>query len=398
MDFSKYEKRIKKLKPVKIRGVDYYQIVYEGKKIRATTKAELLEKIKGKIENKPKTDRENITVTEYTAEWLEYKAERVQQQTIEDYNYYAVTVAGLFGGDKIKDLRPLYIENKIQAYANTKNKKTKRYPSHSQIRHIISTLQQVLQMALKEGIIDVNPATSLDVKSRGAHGEGHRTLEEAEINAVLNTEHDMQIPALIMLLMGLRPEEMVALTYGDIKLTDAGVTVDICKRAILNSAEKTKIQAETKTKAGIRTLYAPEPLKSLLIAEKGKRKEYDLLLGTTKTKRRVQKDDGTYRYEDVDYKRPQPISATCLRTRWSRYIDTLIEKNKGVEKFTMYDLRHTYITMLYGAGVPIVTAAAAAGHAKTSTAQKYYVDWSKISTEETVPAVEKMLKKAKKSE
>ena len=58
----------------------------------------------------------------------------------------------------------------------------------------------------------------------------------------------------------------------------------------------------------------------------------------------------------------------------------------------MYDLRHTYITLLVSLDTPVRKTTALAGHSGTETADKYYIDYKQVNTGDDVKKLGDYLK------
>ena len=63
----------------------------------------------------------------------------------------------------------------------------------------------------------------------------------------------------------------------------------------------------------------------------------------------------------------------------------------GLEYRTVHSLRHTNITMQIAAGVPIVTVAGRAGHARTSTTTDIYSHFLKTADRTAAKKIEEIL-------
>ena len=62
----------------------------------------------------------------------------------------------------------------------------------------------------------------------------------------------------------------------------------------------------------------------------------------------------------------------------------------GLEERTVHSLRHTNITMQIAAGVPIVTVAGRAGHARTSTTTDIYSHFLKTADRSAAQKIEEI--------
>ncbi len=67
-------------------------------------------------------------------------------------------------------------------------------------------------------------------------------------------------------------------------------------------------------------------------------------------------------------------------------------RSAGLEERTVHSLRHTNITMQIAAGVPIVTVAGRAGHARTSTTTDIYSHFLKTADRTAAQKIEEIFK------
>jgi hypothetical protein len=58
-----------------------------------------------------------------------------------------------------------------------------------------------------------------------------------------------------------------------------------------------------------------------------------------------------------------------------RQVFQRILKQAGLPHFALYDLRHSYASLLLSANVPLLYVAKMLGHAKATTTLKYYAKW-----------------------
>jgi len=239
------------------------------------------------------------------------------------------------------------------------NPTTGKPTSKRTLNAIKNAAGQIIQLAVDNRAIDYNPIVAVRVP-RGAPQEARRALTDQEQSWITETNHPMQIAAMIMLFSGLRRGEVVALSWDDIDL-DAR-TISVNKSADM-SANKTIIKRGAKTKAGCRVVDIPQRLVDYL---SNIEKERPLVCPG--------KNGGIY-------------TGAYWRTSWDSYIlhlDMLHGsygrkhrfdprfKGVSIEPITPHMLRHTFCTMLYFAGVDVLTAQQQMGHADARTTLGIY--------------------------
>ena len=224
----------------------------------------------------------------------------------------------------------------------------------------------VMQMAADERVVDYNVFASIkipktqkqrtvSVNSELAYFD-RRALSNAEQQWVLNTPHRAQTAAMIMMYAGLRRGELIPLLWSDIDLDVGTISVNKSVECVNG---KLCIKTGGKTKAATRTVYIPKILIDYL-----RQQERKSLLVCTNT-------------------RGQMFSDSSWARMWESYLITL-DKQYGVPKdkhtiktlsiprITPHWLRHTFISLMYLAGVDVLTAKEQAGHSDISTTLAIY--------------------------
>lgn len=251
--------------------------------------------------------------------------------------------------------------------------------SYSTVDKYRQAMRRVFERARKNKIISENPADGLVLPQ---HEKGtHRALEKWEVEHILanwNTgASHAGIWVLLMLLCGLRRGEMMALRWENVNLTARTLTV--CEVAVIQS-NRTIIERRAKTDAGLRTipicqaLYAalmsfPESERTGLVCLSAKHK----LLTESAVSRGLE----TFCKVMERILNGEPPTQRGRRTDIERKQATKKEPDRKLFSFTAHDLRHTYATALYDAGVPVKAAQYFLGHADIRVTLDLYTHLSK---------------------
>lgn len=234
------------------------------------------------------------------------------------------------------------------------------YLSPTSLQMLKSAAKQIFQLAIDSRIMDYNPANNIKIPKKTELPE-RRALSAEERQWIIDTPDFMQTAAMIMTFAGLRRGELLALLWTDIDLENKTITV--CKAAEVIRG-KFVVKPITKTEAGMRIVYIPQLLADYL--------------------RTVDRRNNLYVF-------PAPEGGAFYTKTWNRKWDTYIAKlnekygdfsgfilKKGEERpiviprFTAHWCRHTFITMLYLAGVDVLTAKEQAGHNDIRTTMSIY--------------------------
>lgn len=241
------------------------------------------------------------------------------------------------------------------------NPKTKRPGSKKLIKDLKNCSYNIMDFTIDLGEIQNNPVRQNKKIPRTVNSNGRRALTMKERENVLKTQHRLRLPALIMLFAGLRPNEVLALEYGD--FDEELMRLNITKSVTLIDTNTYIVKSGTKT-GNSRYVNIPELLADEIRAGREKTKS-NLITSQT---------DGSLH------------TLTSWRKAWKSYQNTLNYNAYGgsekyfnpngipkvIEKITPYMFRHTFATMLYTSGVDPLTASKLMGHSNVSTTLSFY--------------------------
>ena len=274
------------------------------------------------------------------------------------------------------------IQNIIMELA--KDKPDKKGLAKNTLKHIKGTAKQILQLAVESRAIDFNPAQ--DVKIPANAPEKHReALTEEQQQWIVDTPHKMQRAAMIMMYSGLRRGELTPLTWSDVDLVKNTISVN---KSVEMINGRPRLKEGAKTKAGVRVVNIPQKLSDFLIQEKEKENPLCIYV--------VHSEKGTM------------LSNYAWRSMWKDYIEELnikygyngedIQNTKfelpmKIPPFTPHYLRHTFATLLYMAGVDVMTARDQLGHANIQTTLSIYTHLSQKYKDKNIEKLNEYLDK-----
>lgn len=318
-------------------------------------KAEYLSKTQGKIYG------HDITLSEWIEAFLStYKAKGnklYSKQTNVPYN----RLKNDLGAYPISNIKELDLQRSLNALEGM---------SFSSCAKYLQAMKQVFKKARKNGLISEDPAEDLTLPdyTKGTH----RALTEDEIKLVLQCcqlpEAYMRLWVLVMLFCGLRRGEMIALDWSAVDMVAHTLTVRQTAVIVGNQAQ---IEQRAKTEAGLRVIPIPNVLyDALRSVPEANRRGFVCLSAHNKPLSEAAIRRGLQRFNAIctRVRNNEPINAKGKRT------DIHPEQNPFCLR--AHDLRHTYCTLLYSAGVDVKTAAYLMGHSDVTVTMRIYTHLS----------------------
>lgn len=250
--------------------------------------------------------------------------------------------------------------------------------SESTIDKYQQAIKRVFLRAVKNNLIPFSPATDLIIPE-GTKGT-HRALDRWETDCIIQNwqNHRAGIWAMLMMLAGLRRGEMMALRWENVNMEQKTITV--CEVAVIKK-NATNIEARTKSAAGIRVLPICKPLWDAL-NQTPKEKRSGLICVSTKGKPLT--ESSFFRgWNGFNLAMQRTLNCEPLVQAGKRKsLEKKIEEaeEQGIEYILFnvraHDLRHTFATALFEAGIPAKAAQYYLGHADIRMTLELYTHLS----------------------
>lgn len=342
-----------------------------GKRIYKTvygrTKKELQENYEAvKLELKKGLDvsAQNIKFETFAKEYLSLKKANVSARYISSIESSLKHLKILYPLP-IAQIRPTHLQ-KILIDLGTRE-------SHPLARKTLADIKNnahaIFQIAVNNRVIDFNPADAVEIP-KGTGKKKREAISDAQIKWIEETYHNAQLSAMIMLYSGVRRGELLALTWADIDFDNKTILIN---KAVEFKNNVPVVKPMTKTQAGMRLISVPDVLIDYLKTVKRKSPIVCTLNGKMFT-------EGSWRRMWESY-------MSVLNERYGAFGDDKnLRKKDGtlksriapgglpmkIETFTPHQLRHTYASMLYKAGVDVLTAKDQLGHSDIKTTLNIY--------------------------
>lgn len=299
------------------------------------------------------------------SQWLE-RLKKVKKNELTENEYQTFCFRTSYFCEKVGDL-PLKSINQqlLQPYINelyTANPSTKRQSSKRTIQRYISALSSVFEYAIENRAFEFNPCKYLKIPKKATTSK-RRALSPAERIRVEEYEHRAQPAAMLMMYSGLRRGEATALLWSDIDFVNKTITVNKSYDFKNNELK------EPKTEAGTRIVTVPDKLIKYL--DTLERKSIYVLTSA----------------------QGKMMTNASWQKLWESYIldlnlaygTSIVKRDKNdprgqvitIEPFSPHCLRHTFCTIMYEAGIDVLTAQEQMGHSDVKTTLAIYTHLDK---------------------
>lgn len=233
------------------------------------------------------------------------------------------------------------------------------------LRDYRKVIQLIFDYARHNQAIDFDPTSALTISKKAIETE-RRALTLEERKRICEFEHRAKLPAMLMMFAGLRRGEVTALLWSDIDFENKTITVSKSYNFKKNCIKPPK------SEAGNRTVPIPDVLCDYL-------KEYRKTQG--KGKILVALSAQGKQMTESAWKRMLESYLVQLNYQYGTFThkQNLFAPEKlpmVIEPFTWHCLRHTYATILYDAGVDVLTAKDLLGHEDVKTTLGIYTHLS----------------------
>ena len=237
--------------------------------------------------------------------------------------------------------------------------------SRKTLSEIKNLIFQIFKLAEDNRVIEYNPASSLKVPA-AKESHNRTAISEEQRIWIEETPHRAQTPAMIMLYAGLRRGEVIPLMWNDIDFDKKTININ---KSVEMIDGKAVVKNTTKTKSGIRCVNIPQKL-------------VDYLKSVPKSNLLVCPSSKGTLMSDSSWKRMWESYMVDLNLKYGNFDNYIGNAPTSkfnpngvpivIKTFTAHNLRHTFATMLYFAGVDILTAKEQLGHSDIKTTLSIY--------------------------
>jgi len=324
----------------------------QGKRIvrraRGRTKTEAQRKLKELIRDHDDglaAGPQGYTVAQAVNDWLRYGLSGRDRATVEKCTILANThVIPALGARKLRELSADDVDRWLADKAQVVSTRT--------LREVRSVLKRSITRAQARDMVKRNVVLLCDVP-QGRAGRPSKSLTLHQAEALLKAAADSDLHAYIelSLLIGARTEELRALTWAHVALDSDPPAVMVWRSV--------RAGGDTKTRKSRRTLALPRRCVAALDDHQQRQERIKAAAGL--------------RWQEHGLVFPSrvgtPADASHIRRSFRRVVEAA-----GLDpaEWTPRELRHSFVSLLSDAGVPIEQISRLVGHTGTTTTETIY--------------------------
>lgn len=282
------------------------------------------------------------TFNDIASSWWDQAQDVLATQSITTYKPALKRLTNFFNNKSIKEIKPMEISYFLSNLAN-QGYAQKTILNHKLVCNLIFTY------ALTQNYLEINPCASIIMPK--ALPKKKRTAAKSTDEEIIKKSYDIWLFPYIAIMTGMRKGEILALQWKDIDFKNNSINVS---KSVYHEGDKPFIK-EPKTEAGIRIIPLLKPLKEVLLKVEDKTPEnYIISIDNGKT----------------------PLRKRRFITLYNKF------KEKTGITCTAHQLRHSFATVAFEAGVPVKAVQEILGHKQISTTMDIYTDFRKNSFDE----------------
>ncbi len=321
----------------KVDGVKKYRSVYGDTKEEAEYVASVVKRQLGKKE----PPYWGGTVNDWMELFIVLKEDSLRPSTLRTIVSRFRALQKVYGDTEADAIKPFMLQDLVNKFAFPKEGEPL---SRTTVKNFVVFLHAFFGFILENDGLEKNPALRLKIPNKLTDGK-RLPLTSWEREVVEAYGHQMQLASMIMMYAGLRRGEFLALEWSDIDLKSK--TINVTKTA--DSSDISIVQPPKNGK--FRKVAIPEKLVAFLenYTPFPEGRVFDVL----KTEER-----------------------SSFPALWSNYMDGMCAEYSDMMPFTPHQLRHTFCTIMYEAGVDVLVAQKQMGHSSPAITMAVYTSIS----------------------
>ena len=338
-------------------GKKQYKYVYGKTQKEADIKAE---ELKVSLRKGMDISAHNNSFKTWAEYWLISKKHEVSQDRYTTLQSRTNIWIDALKNAQISQIKPFELQTILFSIA-AKNPYTDKPMAKKTIRGYVQVINAIFDFVIDNRVMDYNPASKLKTPQTTTETTQRRALTAEERKRVIEFEHRAKPSAMLMMMSGLRRGEATALQWNDIDFENN--TISVTKSYNF----KTK---EFKTPKNGKSRVVSVPKRLIDYLNTLPKNSFFVL---TNAKGKMMTDDSwrrlyqSYMHDlNLAYGFDGDAPGKCSPIKIPMRIST----------FTPHELRHTFCTTMFEAGVDALTAKEQMGHADIQTTLAIYTHLS----------------------
>ncbi len=308
-------------------------------------------------------DKKELTLEQFANDFFKVYENTVREHVYKTrFRHYEIKIRPYFKEFELKDITPIMLES-------WQNKLLDKYSTQSVVKYR-SVFYSIFDKALINDLIKFNPLSR--IKSPLTINKKFKTLEENENDDIspfndyeikqilINTDGSLYYTVYFMLYTGIRPGELISLTWNDIDYKRKRIAID-----------KTTVNGKVgnvKTQSSVRYI--------------------DILPQLEIKLKELQRITGNYTHLLISSFNKPFYSHAILSVRFRKLL-----KEINIKERTLYNLRHTFASHMISNiqnGIDILWVSRMLGHKDVSITLKSYAKYIKEEDEERLIKIDKI--------
>jgi len=364
------------------------------KDVYGSTQKEVEEKafeIKVSMKKGIDVSAERDTFCTWADKWLKLKNKSVSDARLVVLKSHIKHLKRYLEYGQITKIRPVDIQEVIDDLS-VMNPNTGRPMAKETLSGLKRVAIQIFQYAIENRVMDYNPAQALEVKG-GQARQNRRALTQIEQTWITDTPHRAQCAAMLMMLAGVRRGELIPLMWSDINLKARTINVDKAVEkvdgafVIIDGTKRRRSNVERSK----RVVDIPQKLADFLAGEP--RESIYVCLSADKKMHTPDSWDSMWDSYLADLNFKYGDFSSYLKRPKSKFDPGGVPF--VIPRFTAHWLRHTFCTIMYLAGVDLLTAKYQMGHKDIKTTLGIYTHLDEIHKRKSMDKIDDYLDDAR---
>lgn len=338
-------------------GKKAYKSVYGKTQKEADIKAE---ELKVSLRKGLDISAQNNSFKTWAEYWLISKKHEVSLDRYNSLETRSNVWVDALKSTQISQIKPFELQTILFSIA-AQNPNTGKPMAKKTIRGYVQVINAIFDFAIDNRVIDFNPATKLKIPQTATPTTQRRALTSDERKHVIEFEHRAKPSAMLMMMSGLRRGEATALQWNDIDFVNNKISVTKSynfKTKEFKAPKNGKARIVSVPKILIDYLKTlPQKSPFVLTNARG------LMMTDDSWKRLYQ----SYMLDmNIEYGFGGSIN------KYANNVDVPMV----IKTFTPHELRHTFCTTMFEAGIDALTAKEQMGHSDIKTTLAIYTHLS----------------------